>query len=88
MPLLDPRRFDLRKVLSALISVLKVKWNCMGKSWKLITQSLKSSGKYILLSYFVIGLTYKYKNTLSFLKCAFIVKKKAFVCFVSGDNIV
>lgn len=58
-PLLDPRRFPTRKVLSALISVLKVKWNCMGKSWKLITQSLKSSGKYISLSYFVIGLTYK-----------------------------
>lgn len=61
MPLLDPRGFDRRKVLSALISVLKVKWNCMGKSWKLITQSLKSSGKYILLSYFVISLPYKIK---------------------------
>lgn len=59
VPLLDPRRFDHSKVLSALISVLKVKWNCMGKSWKLITQSPKSSGKYILLSFFVIGLTYK-----------------------------
>lgn len=42
VPLLDPRRFDHSKVLSALISVLKVKWNCMGKSWKLITQSPKA----------------------------------------------